>query len=132
MHSFLIYDNVTEKAYCKDIIVDLNTSDPYPEYPQKNIEQQDEVQQKKTRANVWRKWKDPTETEMEKACLEDTSTDFDPSLFLKNPDDVERCKELLLDHFDMIQIAFITALSNSGRTFPEIAQEIFIQSILNE
>ena len=85
------------------MIVDLNTQDPYPEYPLKNIEEQgEEVPKKKTRANVWRKWKDPTEQEMENACFEDISTDFDPSLFIKDLDDVEKCKEVLLDNFEII------------------------------
>ena len=33
LHQFLIYDPVTKKAYVKDIILDLNASEFYPEFP---------------------------------------------------------------------------------------------------
>jgi len=32
-HQFIIYCPLTKKAFCKDIIVDLNQFDLYPEYP---------------------------------------------------------------------------------------------------
>ena len=32
-HTFLIYDPVHKRAFCKDILVKLNTLDLYPEFP---------------------------------------------------------------------------------------------------
>lgn len=60
------------------------------------------------------------------------AVDFDPSLFIKNEEDVEKCKEVLKEHFEMLRIAFLEGQAGSSMTFPEISMEKFIQSILSQ
>ena len=108
LHQFIIFDQVSERAFCKDIIIDLNTQDPYPEFPIKFTEEAaEDAPVKRTRANVWRKWRDPKQSELAAAVLEDMAVDFDPSLFIKNLDDVEKCKIILQENFEMLRIAFL-------------------------
>jgi len=63
LHQFVIYCPHTKRAFCKDLIVDLNHIDPYPEFPKnKHYFRPDEpnAKPKKTRCNVWRKWRHDT------------------------------------------------------------------------
>lgn len=54
-HQFLLYDPKTHRAFCKDLIVDINECEQYPEYPKKYMPP---VPPKKlTRQNVWRQWR---------------------------------------------------------------------------
>ena len=47
----------------------------------------------KTKQNVWRKWREDDQIDVELALVEDLdSIHFDPSLFIRNEDDVCRCK----------------------------------------
>ena len=133
LHQFIIFDPVSERTFCKDIIIDLNSQDPFPEYPVKNTEEAtDDAPVKRTRANVWRKWRDPKESELAAAVVEDMAVDFDPSLFIKNLDDVEKCKELLQDNFEILRIAYLEGQAISSQSFPEISMEKFIQSIIQQ
>jgi hypothetical protein len=68
LHQFIIYCPVTKRAFVKDVIIDLNCQDFYPEFPLR-IEPpvQEIIPPKRTRANVWRKWKDPKESDLEQA-----------------------------------------------------------------
>ena len=74
LHSFIIYCPVTKRAYAKDIMINLSESDHYPECPE--IHKPDAagydpdagpVRVKKTRANVWRKWRDDSAEDIELA-----------------------------------------------------------------
>lgn len=60
LHQFIIYDPITKKAYAKDMIIDLNSQDFHPEYPSP-LKILGEKKKKKTRSNVWRKWREDTE-----------------------------------------------------------------------
>lgn len=72
----------------KDVIVQMSTQDPYPEFPSPiGLEVKE---QKVTRANVWRKFKHPTEKELDDASFLDMQVDFDPSLFI-NKNNPEEC-----------------------------------------
>lgn len=33
MHQFIIYCPKTKRAFCKDVVVDLNECEPFPEFP---------------------------------------------------------------------------------------------------
>lgn len=124
---------MSEKAFCKDVIIELSSQDPYPEFPAKFTEEEKEAAPvKRTRANVWRKWRDPKPAELAAAVVEDMAVDFDPSLFIKNEEDVEKCKEVLKEHFEMLRIAFLEGQAGSSMSFPEISMEKFIQSILSQ
>ena len=48
---------------------------------------------------MWRKWREDSEEDIQMAFLADCSASFSPELFIKNADDVEKCKELLHDNF---------------------------------
>ena len=60
---------------------------------------------------------------------------FNPSLFLKNEDDIEQCKDILKDWFHKIKICHIQNLSASwsdaktGNTYPEVSNIAFMHSI---
>jgi hypothetical protein len=96
LHQFIIYCPVTKRAFVKDIIIDLNGQDFYPEFPGKlEPPVMEIVAPKRTRANVWRKWRDPKEKDLDESFKLDISQAFDPGLFLKDPDDVSNCKEVL-------------------------------------
>lgn len=93
MHQFIIYCPKTERAFCKDIIIDLNACDQWPEFPDPLRPPKDVPKPKKvTRSNVWRKWREDSEEDVQMAFLSDCSASFSPELFIKNGDDVEKCK----------------------------------------
>ena len=111
----------------KDIIIDLNGQDFYPEFPGKlEPPVMEIVPPKRTRANVWRKWRDPKEKDLDEAFKLDISQAFDPGLFLKDPDDVSNCKEVLQFNFDIVRTVHKELLAKSPETFPEIGQLAFL------
>ena len=73
-HQFLIYSHELKRAYAKDYIVDLNTVELFPEFPEvppsvkknKAIERQD----------VWARWVQPSMQEIEQAFETDTTVLF--------------------------------------------------------
>ena len=50
IHKFVIYCPISKRAFCKTIMVDVNTKDQYPEYPQYF-----QKKRQKLIMNVWRK-----------------------------------------------------------------------------
>ena len=50
IHKFVIYCPISKRAFCKTIMVDVNTKDQYPEYPT-----QFKTKRRKLIMNVWRK-----------------------------------------------------------------------------
>ena len=90
LHSFLIYDPRYKRIYCKDVLIDLSNSYYYPEYP-KPFGTKEEVR-KKTKQNVWRKWREDSQMDIELALVEDLHIKhFEPKLFMKNEVDAQRC-----------------------------------------
>ena len=84
LHQLVLYCPVTKRAFCKDIIVDLSTLDPYPEFPTKIKPPIKKF--KKTRANVWRKWREDSTEDINLAFSNDIGEEsYDPSLFIKDP-----------------------------------------------
>ena len=80
-HNFLIYDPLLDKVFIKDIVVQLNTFETYPEYP-RMIAKAKNVQPKK---NVWRKWiEDTPETEVKVYHFDLTSNLYDPAPIIRN------------------------------------------------
>lgn len=131
MHQFIIYCPKTSRAFCKDIVIDLNASDYWPEYPEPFRLPKDSQKAKKvTRSNVWRKWRDDSEEDIQMAFLADCTGSFSPDLFIKNAEDIEECKKLLHANFHLIQIAYLEALAKSQNTYPEISWETFINKML--
>ena len=95
LHSFLIYDPKNKLLYCKDVLVDLSSTYYYPEYP---LPFTSAIVKKKTRQNVWRKWREDSEIDIELALVEDLNQKhFEPGLFMKNEIDVERCRQYLIE-----------------------------------
>ena len=54
----MIYCPRTKRLFVKDVVVDLNTSDCFPEFPKAPRKPRDERRSKKTRSNMWRKWRE--------------------------------------------------------------------------
>ena len=73
MHLFIIYCLVTKREFAKDIMINLSESDYYPECPEilksdpAEYDQSGPVRVKKTKANVWRKWRDDSAEDIELA-----------------------------------------------------------------
>ena len=133
LHQFLIYCPKTHRLFCKDIIINLNSFDDYPEFPEVHKPVVTVVKVKKTRANVWRKWRYDSEENNTNAFLLDINgplSTWEPELFLKDEEDVQNCKNILLDHFEMIQIFFIQGLIESRDSYPEISSNTFMQMVM--
>jgi len=80
-HSFLIYDPSTQRAFVKDVVVNLNSFDHYPEFPRMT----DKAKREKPNQNVWRKWiDDSAETEVIVYMNDLTSGFHDPKVVIKN------------------------------------------------
>lgn len=81
----------------KDILVDLNTTPFYPEFPKMPRKiKEGPPKKKKTKSNVWRKWREDSEQDVVLAVRADmVEQSFQPQLFLKNEDDIEKCKTII-------------------------------------
>lgn len=131
LHQFIIYCPKTQRAFIKDVIIDLNACDHWPEFPDPLRPPRDVPKPKKiTRSNVWRKWRIDSEEDIQMAFLADCADSFEPELFIRNKQDIEQCKDILLANFEQIQISYIEGLANSPHTFPEISFDTFINSML--
>lgn len=49
VHNFLIYCPKTDRLFCKEVVIDLNSKDFYPELPR-----MPSTNKRKTMANIWR------------------------------------------------------------------------------
>lgn len=130
LHQLVIYCPVTKRAFCKDVIVDLTTLDPYPEFPTKIKPPIKKF--KTTRANVWRKWREDTTDDINNAFANDVSEEsYDPSLFIKDQKDAEYCQEILFENFNILKVVFIEGLADSDK-YPEISIVAFVKLIHNK
>ena len=74
---------------------------------------------------MWRKWREDTENDVEMGLLSDmVDESFNPSLFLKDEDDIELCKDIFKDWFHKIKICHIENLAKTwesagNNTYPE-------------
>ena len=98
LHQFIIYCPKTKRAFIKDVVIDVNACDAWPEFPDPLRPTLDKPK-KVTRSNVWRKWREDTEQDIQMAFLADCSDSFEPELFIKNAEDVEECKRILHENF---------------------------------
>lgn len=87
---------------------------------------------KKTRANVWRRWREDSSFDIEIALVEDMNTKhFEPSLFIKNEIDIDRCAYFLEHQFEIIKTVHIMGLEKSFETtYPEQDARTFINLML--
>ena len=93
LHTFLIYDPKLKQIYCKDVLVDLAKSDCFPEYPRPMNKP---IAKAKTKQNVWRKWREDSQLDIELAQVEDFDKDhYEPTLFIRNEIDIVRCRQYL-------------------------------------
>ena len=103
-------------------MVDLAHGNFYPEFPEIPRPSAAEPQKKKkTMANMWRKWREDSQNDIEMAILADMCEEsFQPNLFMKDEDDIELCKDILKSWFDKIKICHIENLAASFlTTYPE-------------
>ena len=87
---------------------------------------------KKTRANVWRRWRNDSEEDVTLAFTSDISgpeSTFQPDLFIKDEQDIEYCKDILYDNFEKIQVAYLEGLIDSPITYPQISSTAFMRLI---
>lgn len=138
LHQFLIYCPKTKRAFCKDIVIDLNSCDSFPEYPEPcrilRGEKRD-TSQRPTRCNVWRKWRVDSRDDIRMAFLADTMGSFDPTRFIKARDgenDIAKCKRELVERFDILNLVYMELLAGSSKTYPEIGWEVFLGSMLDQ
>ena len=75
MHQFLIYCPKTDRVFCKEVAIDLNSLELYPEFP----EGPPKERRKKIRASIWRDWKEPTNDMLYNAFMKDIGVEtFQP------------------------------------------------------
>ena len=68
----MIYDPLLKKLFVKEIMVDLSHGNFYPEFPEIPRKMGEVVApKKKTMANMWRKWREDSDTDVELALLGD-------------------------------------------------------------
>lgn len=130
LHQLIIYCPKTQRAFCKEFIVDLNQCDSYPDMPhilKEVVEVGKPKKMPKSNCNVWRKWRHDTPEQIQEAFENDVVFgSFAPELFLNDQDDIDECKQILHDNFLMLQTAYITMLAQSVSTYPEISASVFI------
>lgn len=66
-HQFLIYCPATRRAFVKNIIVEVNMMEFYPEYPRRL----ETLKIKKPKQNVWRDWREDSEDLKNIICMND-------------------------------------------------------------
>ena len=82
-HKFLIYCPVTQRAFYKKIIVQMNTCENYPEFPLTL----DALKIKKPHQNVWKNWIEDNAESLNIACNNDISNkNFDIDAMIKDAD----------------------------------------------
>lgn len=129
LHSFLIYDPKYKQLFCKDLMIDLSQTYYYPEYPKPY--RPAAQKKKKTKQNVWRMWREDSKQDIELAFIEDTESNLQPSLFIRDVDDAERCKQFLYEKFDTIKIVHIMNIEKSfDTTYPEQDSKTFINMMM--
>lgn len=92
IHQMLIFCPLTDRLFCKEIVVGVNTCEILPQFP----EQPPKQKKKKVRANVWRAWKDDPKEILQLAFLQDVASGIEPHLFVKEEEDIEKSKEVIL------------------------------------
>ena len=79
IHKFVIYCPISKRAFCKTIMVDVNTKFQYPEYPT-----QFKAKRRKLIMNVWRKAQKEDNNFCKQVCSDDIDHDlFDLTLIIK-------------------------------------------------
>lgn len=95
----MIYCPKTDRLFVKDVMIDLSEGKYFSEFPRKARI----TKKKKVRKNVWRQWREDSELDIEMALVSDMNkVSFDPTLFLKDKDDIEVCKDILKAWFRKI------------------------------
>ena len=62
------------------------------------------------------------------ACLQDMGSGVEPHLFVKEEDDIEKSKEVILNNFRMIKFVFAEFQARSNE-YPEVSAEVFLDLI---
>ena len=79
MHKFVIYCPLSRRAYCKTMVVDVNTKDYYPEYPKQFV-----GKRRKLVMNMWRKSHKIDKNVIANVCSSDIDHDlFDLTFIIK-------------------------------------------------
>ena len=83
---------------------------------------------------MWRKFREDKEEDAIKAFNNDCATceSFNPDAYIKEPEEKEACKKILLENFDIVKIAYMEMLAKSFKTYPEISAEVFIGTMMKE
>jgi hypothetical protein len=115
IHKFLIYCPVNKRAFVKTILVDVNTSDYYPEFPVKI-----KVPRKKLILNVWRQAKKETKEQLKSMCTNDTEhPGFNLGLVIRDPLELERVVNVVLLNYNQFRCYFIHFILMS-ENYPKI------------
>ena len=89
---------IPARLFCKHIIVDLSQADYVLSPPQLEA-----TAKTKTISNVFRKWRVDSPEDIDLAVHNDVSSaDFQPELFMKDPDDIEQALVAIKNNFKTI------------------------------
>lgn len=125
-HHFLIYDPMSNRAYLKDVVADLNSHDNYPEYPP----MLEKAKRERPQQNVWRKWiEDTEETEVIVYMNDLTSGFFDPHLVVKNEEELNQIHDFFKRERKIYKTYFREMIATSS-TYPRINFPDLLNSIL--
>lgn len=124
-HQFVIYCPKNNRAFCKEIVIDLNNN--YVDCPELPRSFKHKRSQKKRVLNVWLAWKSDTEEQKRKAVQWDAMTeDFQLELFIRdrrNEDIVNQTRGAIMaaieKAFDWINILQKESQATSQQ-YPEI------------
>lgn len=129
LHKFVIFDPITETAWCKEIVIDLNNNYvECPELPAGDCGHNDNGTH-----NVWIPWKHDTADMIEEAVSWDSqSENYDPELLIRGKDSKEMITDevtkIICNHFSTINIVQKECMANSS-AFPEIDFKHFFNFI---
>ena len=127
-HSFLIYDPLTQRAFVKDVVVNLNSFDHYPEFPRMT----EKAKREQPNQNVWRKWiDDSAEAEVIVYMNDLTSGLHDPKVVIKNEGELAQLHEFFKKERKIFKIFFREMIANSS-VYPRLKYEDILNHILSK
>ena len=107
---------MVKRAFVKTIYVGINSKDFYPEWPV-----QLRLPRKKLIMNVWRNCPKVTNKLKSVMCSHDIEIhSFDLTPIIKDPEEIDRVKELIRSNYDMFLINHIELLVMSLIKFPKL------------
>lgn len=118
---------IPARLFVKSMIVDISQFEQYLSAP--IFVKQGEVK-KKTISNVWRAWKQDDADMINHTLTNDVNGDFDCTLFMKDPNDVQNAYDIIKNNWKLIQCCFQDQQASTflyhEKNFPQVNFFVFL------